>query len=501
MANPSNDSKENNKEHEGLNNVQGLQCSAIDLKEKPKTKKPMDPLKLTPEYIAQQRALREKRKQEKRAKGHSNDSKETENEKFCFKKREVLLLPTCEFKSEHSGLNLKIMTYNVLAQSLIRRTLFPNSGKALKWHIRSEGLLSEMKYYDADIMCLQELDFQQYSSFWRKEFSSLGYTSVYHKADSKAHGVAIVYRNSIFESKHSSRISFDKERVNGLANSTETNNIALIVCLEFTESIHSTYPELSRNGIIVGTTHLFWHPYGTFERTRQAFILMRKFLEFSHTMNVLKANDKGWYNLFTGDFNSQPYDLPYLSLTAKPVTFKGRALNVLGKSIAYCRHRKSLESHNTEDNEDMESDYDSEGPVPESYILTDEDRKAVSCLEKVHDELPMRAISMYSVGYRFVHPENSGVDNVRNEPLFSNWANSWRGLLDYIFILTKWDRHIDYSHRIDTISEIEHQQNIRLCGLLRLPSLNEMGPEPSGQPRLGQFPSDHICLLAEIELL
>ena len=48
---------------------------------------------------------------------------------------------------------------------------------------------------------------------------------------------------------------------------------------------------------------------------------------------------------------------------------------------------------------------------------------------------------------------------------------------------------------------IETQQKVRLLKLLRLPRGEEMGDEPSGQPRLGQYPSDHFALMSEIEIL
>lgn len=58
-------------------------------------------------------------------------------------------------------------------------------------------------------------------------------------------------------------------RAAGLSRSTR--NVALFVALKFK---HRT------GGIIVGTTHLFWHPQHVYERARQTGILMREARKF-----------------------------------------------------------------------------------------------------------------------------------------------------------------------------------------------------------------------------
>ena len=50
------------------------------------------------------------------------------------------------------------------------------------------------------------------------------------------------------------------------------------------------------------------------------------------------------------------------------------------------------------------------------------------------------------------------------------------------------------------MEQLENDQGIRILRLLRMPEAQEMGLEPSGQPRLGQYASDHLCLVAEVEL-
>lgn len=495
-----------------------LEPEKITNKRKKKgTKKSKDPSTLTPEYVAEQRRLRnlkkEKKKEELIAQGIDPSNVNVPAE-LRFKTRDMLEIPNVS--KDDDTFKIKIMSYNVLAQALIRRKLFPTSGNALKWSTRSQVLLSEMKHYDTDILCLQELDFIQYNSFWRKEFSNLGYDSKYYRADTKNHGLAIVYKNDKFICKHQSFIYYDKESSGDITPRTSTQNIGFLTCLEFTPNVLRKYPSISRNGIIVGTTHLFWHPFGTFERTRQTYLILKKFKEFRSTMNSIKGNDKGWYDFFAGDFNSQPFDTPYLSITSKPANYTDRGQLVLGCSLSYqySKNRGVVENDDDDNEGDQDDHVEEEGgniekfgkdqprdPVPDTFEATPKQLQLVKKMEELHNSLDMRAISLYSVGYKLVDPQNSGLDNDRNEPSFSNWAHAWRGLLDYIFVISSWDCESEvYTDRVDTIEEVHQRNGVKLLSLLKLPLPKDMGPEPSGQPRTGQYPSDHLCLIAEVAL-
>ena len=68
--------------------------------------------------------------------------------------------------------------------------------------------------------------------------------------------------------------------------------------------------------------------------------------------------------------------------------------------------------------------------------------------------------------------------NAFGEPPFTNWAQGYKETLDYIFVL-------------------RDNENVKLCGLLKMPRRDEMG---EGEPQEGRFPSDHVCEMAEVEL-
>lgn len=446
---------------------------------------------ITPEYIEEMRRQREEKKKLKRealiAQGIDPDAN---NNGSRYIKRELLEIP---HENDVSPLiTLKIMTYNLLAQALIRRTLFPDNGDILKWQKRSKVLIQELKDYECDILCLQEVDFVQYKTFWRPELEKLGYDTKYNRGNDKNHGISIFYKRSLFNIIDTCLIDFDNEKSGEIQPRTITKNVGLILGL----ALRNDPSKL----ITIGTAHLFWHPFGTYERTRQTFIVLNKSKEFEKRIQILHPQITKIWKFFAGDFNSQPYDSPYLSITSKPVRYDNRCMKVISCSTSFqFSNLRNGGSGEEEEGGNIEKfgENQPKDPVPNEFIATEEQKLLVKDIEQLHNKLPLRAISLYSVGYKLVDPKNSGIDNDRNEPFFSNWAHTWRGLLDYIFFIKEWDINSDKT-QVDNISTFEEENDIRINKLLKLPHPEEMGP---GQPRENEYPSDHLCMIAEISLL
>lgn len=459
------------------------------------------PPNITPEYIAEQRAKREAAKKAKRdaliAQGIDPDELAIPKD-LRFIKRPILRVPG--LKPRSNAFKVSIMTYNVLAQALIRRKLFPTSGNAVKWFKRSQVLLSEFKHYDSDVLLLQEVDYVQYKSFWKAELAKLGYDSQYNRWGEKNHGVAIFFKAKLFFMTDRMNIDYDKEPSGEVEPRTVTKNVGLVLALQFQKSVLAQYPDTDKKGILVGTTHLFWHPFGTYERTRQTYVILKKFSEFEQRVKLLQGGK--WFNYFGGDFNSQPFDSPYLSMTSKPVVYDERCKRVIECSTSF-QYSKLREGVDDEDNDEEGGNIEKFGenqpkdPVPDEFVATEEQQQLVVKMQNLHNNLPMRAISLYSVAYNLVHPENSGLDNDAGEPEISNWAHAWRGLLDYICFITSWEPST--SSKVETLEEFESLTHTRVTGLLRMPPASEMTEH--GQPHEGEYPSDHLCMIAEVELL
>jgi RNA exonuclease NGL2 len=117
-------------------------------------------------------------------------------------------------------------------------------------------LYSEVLSHAADILCLQEVDRLE------KLFPVLedaGYSCTYAAAPNKKHGCLIAYRKDKFTKIHEKVVNYDDEEVRTCGDdrarrgcSFRTKNIGSILALRGNDG--------RDQGVIVATTHLFWHP-------------------------------------------------------------------------------------------------------------------------------------------------------------------------------------------------------------------------------------------------
>lgn len=302
---------------------------------------------------------------------------------------------------------------------------------------------------------LQEVDDSKVPNFWTPLLKTLGLDSVFYTFPKKPHGSLIAYRACLFSKIDELQINYDHFNDPEMLQLTTTRNTGFAVALEFKSHLN----QQKAPGIVVGNSHLFWHPDGSYERARQLGLLSTELEKFG-------AKFVKWPILLGGDFNSSPDDIPYTFLIKRPKTITEvptLTLDILKRSVAYLNSVQQ----------------DSE--AAQRVSIEENTNTLISLYQQIslHD-----TISLYGEYYRFVHPNNA-LEADFYEPAFSNWAHSWRGLLDYIFF---------FKPRSST------DEQLRVLQLLRMPEPAEMGPEPSGQPRESQYPSDHICILATISI-
>lgn len=446
-------------------------------------KRSINPADLTPEYIAEQRALREERKKKKLeealARGEIPESEK--KEPTAFLTREMVHVNTDAGSKDHI---FTIMTYNTLGQTLIRRKLFPENGDALKWKWRSTILQKEVTHYNPTIMVCQEVDAEKYN-WWNEFLSKHGYDSVFSTYEGKNHGLMCAWKKDMFEFENKQAIEYDHVIMENLPVQFKTRNTGLIVQLK-----HA----VTAKTIIVATTHLFWHPMGSFERTKQTAMLLRASQKYVEDLDAEKGTKS--ILVVAGDFNSTPWDGPYVGATMHK--FDEITRPILSASLQYKFTRKSKEQKAAEaakadaiakgeplpeEPEPEEDEGDGELEALGDVVISEEDAEAhIQTLENEFRKLPVLN-SLYG-SYTDVVPEatKEPVGKHKKEPRFSNWAHAWRGLLDYIFVSSN------------------NSDEVQVKSLLKMPLEEDMGPEPSGQPRIDMYPSDHIAIMAEVEL-
>lgn len=270
-----------------------------------------------------QRAEKKEREAQKREAGEVQDAS-TSDGKPLFAPRQWANVKAGEENTLNGRMshNVRIISWNILAQGLVRRKVFPGSD-CLKWKEREPGLCAEMMYYDWDIAAFQEVDKVEVHG---PTLEKSGRRYVYAKGYSiKQHGLLISWRvkagvkasGLAFQEKEagSKVIYFDQECVGDKREgegrrgiSRVTRNIALLVALANADD--------SSKGIIVATTHLFWHPLHAYERVRQTGILKRRLDDWKEENSAWKD----WPVILAGDFNDQPHSATYKLMVGEALT-------------------------------------------------------------------------------------------------------------------------------------------------------------------------------------
>ncbi|KIM85320.1 hypothetical protein PILCRDRAFT_66690 [Piloderma croceum F 1598] len=401
------------------------------------------------------------------------------------------------------GRCVKVLTWNLLAQCLVRRELFPTSD-CLKAAQREHMIYNEILSPAADIMCLQEVD---RLDKLLPVIERAGYSYTYAAGPGKKHGCLIAYNKEKFTKVNERVVRYDEEEIRSDGDdrarrgcSFRTKNIGSLLALKRNN--------VENNGIIVATTHLFWHPKYvalvllddpsqstnsryTYERasSRQAGILVREVVKFRNDIG-----HDGWPCLISGDFNFAPDDPAYSLLvgdqllpTQENRLAPSRVVHFTVDPDVY--HTTHAPAEEEEAGNDGEIDPDkiitnARPATPSDGLLT---------TAELADLYANPARSAYDEGLSkhrqttkdlVVYCDRVNLEPFRrgaNEPEWTSYTHYWKTVLgkihDYIFILDP-----PNVHSIVT-------------GFSQPPRTEDLDP---GIPRKGVCGSDHVSLCAEI---
>ncbi|KAI0715160.1 Endonuclease/exonuclease/phosphatase [Earliella scabrosa] len=395
------------------------------------------------------------------------------------------ILPREWLEISSAGETVRIMTWNILAQSLVRRELFPTSD-CLKASQREHMLYREILSHNAAICCMQEVDRTE------KLFPVLAkanYAWVYAAGPRKKHGCLIAYRKDAFECVRQKVITYDDQDVRQAddekarrGSSFRTKNIGSLVALRKRGA--------GNDGVVVATTHLFWHPAYTYERARQAGILLREVTKFRSEGTEAESL---WPSIIAGDFNFPPDDPAYSLLVGDPLLPAQKARleasrvvhATIDPSITVDGASKADEEE--EGAESGENDPDriivnARAAQPSDGLLTDgelaqlyrQSGVLVSTYDAGQRQVPGFSESELTFGSRV----SVSIDRRGSfEPVYTSYTHYWQAVLDYIFVL-------------DT-----PRRNVSVVRLAKPHSKEAFG---EGLPRKGVCGSDHISLAADL---
>ncbi|PAA52575.1 hypothetical protein BOX15_Mlig011868g2, partial [Macrostomum lignano] len=350
------------------------------------------------------------------------------------------------------GMAFTLMCYNVLCEGYATKKQYPYCPSwALQWEYRRRGIMDEIRVYQADILCLQEVETEQFSVFFKPELAKSGYDGIF-SAKSRAKtmsaseskyvdGVAIFWKKERFNLIKEDVIEFSRMAVERYEKDCKDNheminrvmvkdNIALMAIFEVKDEVSAQSRQL-----VVSTAHIHWDPEYSDVKVIQSIMLLSalwKKIEdhmLQQRPGVESVDVTSMPLIICGDFNS----LPESGVFEYLATGKINKSHPDFKELGYENILDKLTPHRSQHH-------------PE---LLEHDLNLVRCYDQ-------------EVGMRY-----------------TNYTYDFRGVIDYIFFT---GAHFSNIGCLDMIPETwftEH--NILGC------------PHP-------HISSDHFSLLVELEL-
>src|SRR5215813_4847603 len=184
-------------------------------------------------------------------------------------------------------LTFLLASYNILANSYVNSTWYPQvDPKVLQWERRKFALAEKIGSFEADVVCLQEVEQDAYSLIERS-LGTKGYTGIFaKKAMGKPDGCAIFSRHGMLRFVSGEAVYYS----DGSPGILRSGHLALIASFE------------SDSGIIkIAVTHLKWERE---DQPPEECIGYRQIKELID--NHVKTDHTTYAWVICGDLNAQP---------------------------------------------------------------------------------------------------------------------------------------------------------------------------------------------------
>ncbi|KAI5168878.1 protein angel homolog 2 isoform X1 [Manis pentadactyla] len=221
--------------------------------------------------------------------------------------------PKCE--DSDNKFDFSVMSYNILSQDLLEDNshLYRHCQRpVLHWSFRFPNILKEIKHFDADVLCLQEVQEDHYGTEIRPSLESLGYHCEYKmRTGRKPDGCAICFKHSKFSLLSVNPVEFYRPNVPLL----DRDNVGLVLLLQ------PKVPSAASPVICVANTHLLYNPRrGDIKLTQLAVLL-------AEISSVAHQKDGGFCPIvMCGDFNSVPGSPLYSFIKEGKLNYEGLAI-------------------------------------------------------------------------------------------------------------------------------------------------------------------------------
>ncbi|KAK9406179.1 2-phosphodiesterase 12 [Crotalus adamanteus] len=241
----------------------------------------------------------------------------------------------CTFEARHlytkkvtvPGL-IRMVSYNILADiyartELSRTVLYPYCAPySLELDYRQNLLKKELAGYNADIICLQEVDKSVFVDSLGPALDAFGLEGLFRIKERQHEGLATFYRRDKFSLLSQHDIAFNQALLEDPLHRELRDKVA--TCPQVEESLLKRSSALqvsvlqsqndSSRKICVANTHLFWHPKGENIRLIQVAIAL------SHIKHVINDMYPATPLILCGDFNATPSTGTYTFVNSGSIT-------------------------------------------------------------------------------------------------------------------------------------------------------------------------------------
>ncbi|XP_078065718.1 2',5'-phosphodiesterase 12 [Mustelus asterias] len=209
---------------------------------------------------------------------------------------------------------LRLVSYNILADvyaqtELSRNTLYPYCPPyALEAHYRQKLIQKELSGYNADIICLQEVDKSAFTDSLGPALDAFGFRGMFRMKEKQHEGLATFFRASKFGLISQHDVTFSQALASDPLHQELLEKVSANPCVKekvlqrsttFQVCVLQSLKDPSKK-LCVGNTHLYWHPKGGHIRLVQIAIAFR------HLERVTAEMYPNTPVIFCGDFNSTP---------------------------------------------------------------------------------------------------------------------------------------------------------------------------------------------------
>lgn len=228
------------------------------------------------------------------------------------------------------------MSYNILSQELLQDNAYLYrhcDPGVLPWDHRLPNLLAEIQQYNADILCLQEVQQDHYENQIKPALQELGYHCEYKKrTGTKPDGCAVIFKSSRLSLLSSNPVEFFRPGDALL----DRDNVGLVVLLRPNDAVGQS--DLS-TVICVANTHLLYNPRRGDIKLAQLAILLAEISRLSRLPD-------GSTNpvVLCGDFNSTPWSPLYSFLTTGCLDYRGLQIGTVSGQETSPRGQRLLTS-------------------------------------------------------------------------------------------------------------------------------------------------------------